>query len=284
VSALLSRALDAGLALGLLAAVFWPLERAFPARPRQRWLRAAFATDLAFFAGQSLLWGGVALGALQAFHQALGPDPLGVHEGLAGQPVWLQTVEVVLAGDLGVYGFHRACHRVGALWRFHAVHHSAPALDWLAAHREHPLDGLCTQLAVNLPALLVGFPMVGLLGLAGLRGMWAILIHANVKLPLGPLRWVLGAPELHHWHHRRDGAAQNFGNLAPWTDWLFGTYHRPTGEETWALGVAPSAQGEAPEGYLGLLVWPFRTHAPGHVDAGRAPGPAAAPDRVASRA
>ena len=271
----MSALLQTGLALGLLAAVFWPLERAFPARPLQRWLRVSWLTDLAFFAGQYLLWSALALGVMQSVHQALGPDPLGVHAPFSLQPVWLQTVEIVMAGDLCVYCFHRACHRFEPLWRFHAVHHSSPALDWLAAHREHPVDGVLTQLAVNLPALLLGFPMLGLLGLAGLRGMWAILIHSNVRLPLGPLRWLLGAPELHHWHHRRDGRAQNFGNLSPWTDWLFGTHHRPTGEETWALGVAPSEQGAPPETYLGLLVWPFRTHAR---------EPERAPDRVASRA
>ena len=80
-------------------------------------------------------------------------------------------------------------------------------------------------------------------------------MHSNVKLPLGPLRWVLGSPELHHWHHaRRERTEHNFANLAPWLDWLFGTHHLPRGEESYALGVAE----RHPVGYLGQLVWPFR--------------------------
>ena len=87
--------------------------------------------------------------------------------------------------------------------------------------------------------------------------MWAIFIHSNVRLPLGPLRVLLGAPELHHWHHLRRAHAQNFANLAPWTDLLFGTYHRPRGPEDWPLGSDPPL----PSSYLGMLagpVWPPR--------------------------
>ena len=40
-----------GLALVLLPAVFWPLERLFAARPGQPWLRPRLITDLAFMAG-----------------------------------------------------------------------------------------------------------------------------------------------------------------------------------------------------------------------------------------
>ena len=97
--------------------------------------------------------------------------------------------------------------------------------------------------------------MSELAGLATLRGMWAILIHANVRLPLGPLKWLLGAPELHHWHHRLARESQNFGNVAPWCDVVFGTHHPGTeAPETYPLGVP----GEQPQTYLGLLLWPFR--------------------------
>ncbi len=155
-----------------------------------------------------------------------------------GAPSWAQIIAAVALGDLAVYWFHRACHTFEPLWRFHAVHHSAEHLDFLAAHREHPFDGIVTQLSVNLPAFVMGFPLHRIAAFLALRGMWAVFIHSNVRLPLGPLRWLLGAPELHHWHHARLAQTRhNFSNLAPWVDIVFGTYHCPEGPETYPLGL-----------------------------------------------
>ena len=90
---------------------------------------------------------------------------------------------------------------------------------------------------------------------AVLRAMWAIFVHSNVRLPLGPLRWILGSPELHHWHHARDArVTQNFANVAPWIDLLFGTHHLPNEKEAFALGL----RDPGPRGYLSLLLRPLR--------------------------
>src|SRR5262249_42470844 len=148
-----------------------------------------------------------------------------VHLSIASMPIAAQVVVAVVLGDLIVYWFHRACHAFDFLWRFHAVHHSSEHLDWLAAHREHPFDGVATQICMNLPAIALGVPVRHVAGIAVLRGMWAIFVHSNVRVPLGPLRWILGAPELHHWHHAKvERTAHNFANLAPYLDWIFGTH------------------------------------------------------------
>jgi hypothetical protein len=124
----------AGVSLLALAIALWPLELLFPARAGQRLFRPRWLTDLTFFAGQYLLWIGLAgaiIHGLDAHIDALVPRHLRV--GFAAWPVALQAVMVVMLGDLAVYWFHRACHAVPLLWRFHAVHHSAEHLDWLAA-------------------------------------------------------------------------------------------------------------------------------------------------------
>jgi sterol desaturase/sphingolipid hydroxylase (fatty acid hydroxylase superfamily) len=233
------------LQLGFLALVLGGLQWCFPARPEQPVLRAQWRTDLAFFFGQQLVWLGVQLAALIALAGVVDVVPSDAFVALPG-PV--QALVLVVAGDLVGYGYHRASHAVPLLWRFHRVHHSAPHLDWLAAHREHPVDGFLTMVAVNLPALLLGVDLAGLAGLVAFRGLWATFIHANVRLPLGPARMLLGAPELHHWHHRASGTVQNFANLAPWIDWLFGTYHRPR-DARFEVGLP-----EQPRSYLGWLL------------------------------
>ncbi len=243
----------------VLAITFGPLERAFPARPGQKFFRAAWLVDGTFFLGQYLVWTAVAVSFLAWARSALGDSIVDrVAITLASVPMWTRGIAAIVLGDVLVYWFHRACHRFEWLWRFHAVHHSAEHLDWLAAHREHPVDGVSTQLLQNLPSFLLGFPIEAVGGLIAFRGLWAIFVHSNVRIPLGPLRWVFGAPELHHWHHARVARTEhNFANLAPWLDLLFGTHHVPEGPEAYALGLDEPW----PKGYLAQLVHPFRNQA-----------------------
>jgi sterol desaturase/sphingolipid hydroxylase (fatty acid hydroxylase superfamily) len=250
---LLALVVSTGLSLLFLVVLFVPLERLFPAK-RQRFFRPEWWTDLAFFLGQYFVWGALVLGLLQLFRGYLdGIIPAGFRTAVASQSWWLQAIEVVLLSDLFIYWGHRLQHRVGFLWRFHSIHHSAEHLDWLAAHREHPLDTVYTLTLINLPAYLLGFPIETLAGFLAFRGMWAIYIHSNVRLPLGPLRALLGAPELHHWHHAKERFAGNYANISPLMDLLFGTYRCPPTEPE-ALGVEEPIS----RSYLGQLLHPFR--------------------------
>lgn len=236
-----------------LAAVFRPLEALFPARAAQPFFRPSWRLDLCFFLGQYLLWNGLVVGLMLQARQGLdGVMPEGFRASVAAQPWWLQMMEVLLLSDLLIYWGHRLQHRVGFLWRFHKVHHSAEHLDWLAAHREHPLDSIYTVGLINLPAFALGFPLATLAGLIAFRGLWAIYIHSNVRLPLGPLRALIGAPELHHWHHDRDRDAGNYANLSPLMDILFGTYRCP-GHEPEAFGIHEPS----PRTYVGHLLEPL---------------------------
>lgn len=246
-------ALTAGLSFFFFALVFRPLELAFPAKPGQRFFRPAWFTDLCFFLGQYLLWGGLVLWFLTHFSHLLDwMVPPGFRSSVASQPWWLQVVEVVLLSGLFVYWGHRLQHRVGFLWRFHVVHHSAEHLDWLAAHREHPLDTIYTMSLINLPPICLGFPIETLAGLIAFRGVWAIYIHSNVRIPIGPLRMLVGAPQLHHWHHDRDRDAGNYANISPLMDILFGTYRCPDHEPE-RFGVREPM----PTNYLSFMVRPL---------------------------
>ena len=229
---------DTGFAFLLLAALFVPLERAFAAR-RLALLRPGIAVDLAFFVLQHV----VMLFVLLAFNDWLlatvGPlGPRAVTRAIDALPLPLQVAIGVVAGDLLLYWGHRAEHSVPLLWRIHAVHHSAKSLDWVAAHREHPLDGLFSQLCLNLPAFLLGIPFYAVVPLFVFRGLCATFVHSNVRMPLGPFGLLFGDPVLHRWHHARvERCRHNFANVAPYLDVIFRTHHRPE-DESYELGIA----------------------------------------------
>ena len=237
--------------LSWLCAMFVPLEWAFPAWRGQKRLRAGWLADLGFFLGQHLVFSAAVVTAIHWAFPSL-EALAGVRSSFGELPLVVRAIVVIALGDFVAYWAHRAQHRFEWLWRFHAVHHTSTHLDFLAAHREHPLDGLYTQTMVNLPALLLGLSLHQLLGLVAFRSIWAIFIHSNVRIPLGPLRMLLGAPELHHWHHAKERLAGNYANLAPYLDWLFGSYERPASEPE-VLGI----EEPHPESYFGLLLYPF---------------------------
>src|SRR5436305_12461943 len=90
-------AVSAGLSFVFLVAAFRPLELAFPAKPGQRFFRPAWFTDLCFFLGQYLLWGGLVLWILSHFSYLLNDIvPSNFRLAVASQAWWLQAVEVVL--------------------------------------------------------------------------------------------------------------------------------------------------------------------------------------------
>ncbi|MEC5128509.1 sterol desaturase family protein [Verrucomicrobiales bacterium BCK34] len=245
--------LSTAISFGFLVLLFRPLELMFPAKKGQRFFRPHWWTDLFFFLGQYLLWSGLVFGLIQLGGESLRSwIPGGLHEAVRSQPVWVQFIEVILLSDLLIYWGHRLQHRIPVLWGFHSIHHSAEHLDWLAAHREHPLDTVYTVTLINLPAFLLGFPLELLAGFIAFRGIWAIYIHSNVRLPIGPLRWIIGAPELHHWHHDKDRLAGNYANLSPLMDLLFGTYRCPDHEPE-AFGINEPIS----KNYFGQMLHPF---------------------------
>jgi len=245
--------LATGASLLFLALVFIPMEKVFPAKSNQKIFRKAWLLDLCYFLGQYLLWSGLVLWLLNRFSFYL--DDIisqSFRTLIKRQSLWLQGLEVIFFSDLLIYWGHRLQHKVDFLWRFHKVHHSAEHLDWLAAHREHPLDSIYTIGLINLPAFIMGFDLQMLSAIVAFRGIWAIYIHSNVRLPLGPLKILFGSPELHHWHHDIERDAGNYANISPIMDKLFGTYVCPPNEPE-NFGIKENF----PKNYTGQLIKPM---------------------------
>lgn len=244
--------LATGASLFFLALVFIPMEKAFPAKTGQRVFRAKWFLDLCYFFGQYLLWSALVLKILNFFGTWLDANiSLSVRTFINAQPIWLQAIEVLVLSDLLIYWGHRLQHKYDFLWRFHKVHHTAETLDWLAAHREHPIDSIYTVGLINLPALIFGFDLNTIAIIVAFRGLWAIYIHSNVRLPIGKLKMLIGSPELHHWHHDKERDRGNYANISPLMDILFGTYVCPPHEP-----VHYGIREQFPTTYMGQMLRP----------------------------
>lgn len=240
----------------LLAVVFVPVERAFPRRAEQTTFRAGWTTDgMHFLVSHLAVQGLTFVTLLPATALAAVWQPSALQHAIRAQPVWLQLVEAVAVADLAQYWVHRAFHRVPRLWRFHAVHHSSRALDWLAGLRLHVVDVVATRGLVLVPLFLLGFAPAALYGYLVLVSFHAVFIHANVRVRFGWLDHVLVTPRGHHWHHAVAPVDRNFAVHLPILDRIFGTQHLPGDAWPAAYGLAGAPM---PEGWWGQLVEPLR--------------------------
>jgi lathosterol oxidase len=242
----------------LLALVFVPLERAFARLREQRVLRPGFGTDVAhFFASHVLVQITVLLTMAPAALLFRGAALEGLHAAVRAQPLWLQVLEAIFVADLFQYFAHRAMHAVPFLWRFHAIHHSSRAMDWLAGSRLHLVDIVVVRAISFLPLYALGFDERALLAYVLFVSFHAVWIHANWRFELRALSPWLVTPAFHHWHHASDACAidKNFGVHLPWFDRWFGTAYLPPGR--WPSGYGIEGD-PVPPSWSAQVVWPFR--------------------------
>jgi|tagenome__1003787_1003787.scaffolds.fasta_scaffold20519996_1 sterol desaturase/sphingolipid hydroxylase (fatty acid hydroxylase superfamily) len=243
----------------LAAAVFIPFERLVAERD-QPILRRAWAWDVGngFFNGiiDIVLLSAVAvtvLGGIDATANALLPN---ARVWVQSTPLWTQVIIAVVVGDLGTYVMHRLMHSLPWLWRFHVVHHSAEELDWLIAFRFHPVDAFLTRIGSLAALAALNVSPAAIASVVAVSSWQAWLIHANVRMSYGPLRWVFVSPEFHHWHHSAepDVFNRNYGGMLAVWDLMFGTVHLPrTGPTLRYGGTEP-----VPARYVERFCHPFR--------------------------
>ena len=241
----------------LAALIFMPLERLLAIHSGRKFMRKLWRVDLTHLFATGIL---IQIGITSIFVLAVPASgyliPADWRAAVASQPLWLQFIEILLIADLGFYLAHRTFHMVPALWRIHSVHHSIEEMDWIAGHRVHPVDQILTKTVSLLPVFALGFDTPAMVAFALLYHWQSLLIHSNVKVPFGPLRYVLASPHFHHWHHANQPEAwdKNFSGQLPLWDIVFGTLHLPKGMPTRYGTDAP-----IPETYLGHLTYPLVT-------------------------
>jgi sterol desaturase/sphingolipid hydroxylase (fatty acid hydroxylase superfamily) len=240
----------------IAAAVFMPFERLAAAHPGQRILRRGWATDLLTGVANGLVLYIVLLVFLAGVDAAANRVAPHFRELVEATPLWAQVIAAIAIGDLGIYAVHRLQHTVPWLWRFHAVHHSAEEMDWLVAFRFHPLDLFLMRAGSLAPLVALDLTPAAIGMFVAVFGWQSWLVHANVRLSYGPLRWAVVSPEFHHWHHSvdRDAHDRNYASVFAAWDVLFGTVHLPADRRPLRYGV----EERIPAGYVERFCHPFR--------------------------
>jgi sterol desaturase/sphingolipid hydroxylase (fatty acid hydroxylase superfamily) len=237
--------------------MFAPLERFVPHRREQRLFRQEWREDLFYYLVSTMFV--QVLGFL-----ALAPSTIinaetnswdGFRAMVASLPWLVQFVIVLVLSDLAQYWYHRLFHQIPFLWGFHAIHHSAKSMDWLAGSRMHFIEIILLRAITSLPLFTLGFSASVMQAYIGFIYIWSSLLHANVGGNFNRLGHWIATPRFHHWHHglEREAFDVNFAIHFPFLDKLFGTFHLP--EDRWPKDYGIPE--DVPRGYMGQFAYPF---------------------------
>ncbi|MFN0016163.1 MAG: sterol desaturase family protein [Saprospiraceae bacterium] len=253
--------------IGISAAVY-ALELLFPWRKNQPTIREDFWLDTFYMFFNFFLFGLVGYVALSnvvadAFNDFLA-SAFGIRNlvaiNVAKLPYWLHLLLLFIVRDFVQWNIHRLLHRSPWLWRFHQVHHSVREMGYAAHLRYHFMETVVYRTFEYLPLAMLGFGLQDFL----LVNLFTIAIghlnHANLYLPLGPLRYLLNNPQMHIWHHAKDLPQGSYGvnygiTLSVW-DYLFGTAWMPRDGRDVKLGF--DGVDEYPHGFFAQVLRPFR--------------------------
>ena len=242
--------------------LFVPLERFFPARPEQTVFRQEWREDMLYYFISSMLVQVLTFLTMAPTNYVTGHVNLEhVQSWVGGLPFFVQVILIMIATDFLQYWLHRLFHTVPFLWRFHAVHHSAEKMDWLAGARMHFFEIAVLRGVTAIPMFSLGFDPAAIQVYVLVVYFYSSLVHANIGWNLKLIEPFMVTPRFHHWHHglEQEAIDVNFAIHFPLYDRIFGTYHMPEGEEgkgRWpkAYGVA---RGPVPKGYWKQFWFPF---------------------------
>ncbi|MFM2388616.1 MAG: hypothetical protein RLZZ437_171 [Pseudomonadota bacterium] len=244
--------------LVFLGFIFIPLERLVPHRPEQTLFRTEWREDLFYYLISSMMVQVLSYLTLAPSGAILAKADLAATRNfLGGLPLVVQIILIMLLTDFVQYWLHRAFHRVPALWRFHAVHHSAQTMDWIAGARMHFLEVVILRAVTATPMFVLGFTEVALQAYILIVYVYSSILHANIRIEPKWITPILATPRFHHWHHgiEKEAIDVNFAIHFPIYDRLFGTHYMPG--DAWPSGYGIGGH-PVPKGYWQQFLYPFR--------------------------
>jgi sterol desaturase/sphingolipid hydroxylase (fatty acid hydroxylase superfamily) len=177
---------------------------------------------------------------------------------LAELPLAVQVVATLVVFDLLWYGYHRAAHRFGRLWRVHGAHH-APAQLYALMHLVfHPLDLIASRFVVAMIAFrFIGVKPDAIFIAVVIISMQQMISHVNADLRVGWLNYALIGTETHRYHHSADHNG-NFSSVIPLWDLVFGTFVYDPTRVPERVGLREPGTYPDPRRFHETLAWPFR--------------------------
>ena len=241
--------------------LFIPLERIFPQR-EQHIFREEWREDIFYYLVSSMMVQVLTFLTFTPARALFAATPIaGVRAWISSLPFLVQVPAIMFLTDLVQYWVHRAFHRLPWLWRFHAVHHSARHMDWMAGARMHFFEIVMLRGTTVIPMIVLGFSQVAVQSYALIVYLYSTFVHANIGWQLAWMERALVTPRFHHWHHgiEKEAIDVNFAIHFPLLDRLFGTYYLP--ENKWPSGYGIGGH-PVPQGYLAQFRHPFRRKRP----------------------
>jgi sterol desaturase/sphingolipid hydroxylase (fatty acid hydroxylase superfamily) len=247
------------LRLLLTGLVFIPFESFFPHRNKQGIFRFEWREDLFYYFISSMMvqlltW----LSLMPANTLFAITSWTAFRSWVALLPFLVQLFAIMVLTDFVQYWVHRMFHRIPFLWRFHAVHHSAQCMDWMAGARMHFFEILALRGTTVIPMIVLGFDQSAVNAYLLIVYLYATFVHSNLGFRFGFLEKFLVTPRFHHWHHgvEKEAIDVNFSVHFPLYDMLFGTHHMPE-KDRWPDGYGIHGN-PVPKGYWQQFLHPFR--------------------------
>lgn len=252
----------------LVSLLVYLLEIIFPWRKNQPKIRKDFWLDFFYMFFNFFLFSLVVYNALSNVFVDLfnsGLAKIGVTNmvaiNIASMPSWFQYLLLFIVADFIQWATHVLLHRFDFLWQFHKVHHSVEQMGFAAHLRFHWMETIIYKSILYIPLAMIGYGLDDLFILHATAITIGHLNHANLYIPLGPLKYIFNNPQMHIWHHayelpkeHRYGA--NFGiSLSIW-DYIFKTNYIPHDGKDIRLGFEKIEK--YPQGFFGQMISPFK--------------------------
>ncbi len=248
--------------------IIWLAEILFPWRKSQPLIREHFWLDAFYLFWNYFLFALIAYNALSMVAVNAFSDFLGffgiqnlVALNVATWSKWSQLLFIFVFRDFMQWAIHRLLHNVKWMWEFHKVHHSTKEMGFAALMRYHWMENIIYRSMEYIPLAMIGFGISDFFIVHIFTLVTGQLGHANLKINLGPFKYLFNGPQMHLLHHAKHMPENhptgfNYGiTLSVW-DYIFRTNYWPKDDAYLPIGLPDDDN--MPQDFVGQNTRPFK--------------------------